>query len=91
MTGTLTRPATTLGSAPSMPATTMMTRAAARRRALAEQAVESGDADVVQPLDVVAHQLGRARRLLGDRQVGGAGGGDDDRALARRDVLLAQA
>ena len=27
ITGTLTRPATTLGSAPSMPATTMMTRA----------------------------------------------------------------
>src|SRR6478736_9749434 len=31
ITGALTRPATTLGRAPSMPATTMMTRAALRR------------------------------------------------------------
>ena len=51
--------------------------------ALAEQPVQAGDADVVQPLDVVAHQLGRARRLFRDRQVRGAGGGHDDRALAR--------
>ena len=60
----------------------MMTRAAVEARALAEQAMEAGDADVVQPVDVVAHQLGRARRFFGDRQVGRAGRGDDDRALA---------
>ena len=59
-------------------------------RALAEQAVEPGDADVVQPRDLVAHQFRRARRFLGDRQVGGAGRGDDDRALARGDVLLSK-
>ena len=52
-------------------------------RALAEQTVEAGDADVVQAVDVVAHQLGRARRFFGDRQVGRAGRGDQDRALAR--------
>ena len=34
--------------------------------ALAEQAMQSGDADVVQPLDVVAHEFGGARRLFGD-------------------------
>ena len=66
-----TSPATTLGSAPSMPATTMMTRAASRRALLAEQAVEAGDADVVEPLDVVAHQLSGAapppRRPAGPR------------------------
>jgi hypothetical protein len=53
-----TRPATTLGSAPSMPATTMITRAAARR-ARSPSSGGAGDADVVQPVDVVAHQLGR--------------------------------
>ena len=62
--GTLTSPETTLGSAPSIPATTMMTRAASRRCAFAEQAVESGDADVVEAVDLVAHELGGAARLL---------------------------
>ncbi len=51
---------------------------------LGEQAVEAGDADVVQPVDRVAHDLGGDRGLLGDRQVGGAGGGDEDRAPAGR-------
>ena len=69
----------------------MMTRADVEARALAEQAVEAGDADVVEALDVVAHQLGGERRFFGDRQVRRAGGGDDDRALAGRDVLLTQA
>ena len=41
-------------------------------------------------VDVVAHDLGGARRLFGDRQVRGAGRRDDDRALAGRDVLLPQ-
>ena len=51
----------------------MMTRADAKALVFAEQAVEAGDADVVQPLDRVAHHLGGDRRLLGDRQVGRAG------------------
>ncbi len=50
------RPPTTLGRAPSMPATTMMTAAASRPAALAEQPVEAGDADVVEPLDLDAHR-----------------------------------
>ena len=69
----------------------MMTRAAAEARSLAEQAMQAGDADVVQPCDLVAHELGRARRFFGDRQVRRAGGGDDDRAFAGGDVLLAEA
>ena len=84
MTGTSTSPPTTLGSAPSMPATTMMTRAAIEAVVFAEQPVEAGDADVVQPIDRVAHDLGGDGRFLGDRQVGRAGGGDQDRAAARR-------
>ena len=66
-----------------MPATTMIDAGRGEPCALAEQAVDAGDADVVEPVDVVAHQLRGARRFLGDRQVGGAGGGDEDRALAR--------
>ena len=60
MTGTLTSPATTLGNAPSIPATT-------------EQPMESGDADVVNPLDGVAHQFGRQRCLFGDGLIRRAG------------------
>ena len=86
-----TRPATTLGSAPSMPATTMMTRAAFRRACSPSSRWSAGDADVVEPVDRVAHQLGGDRRFFGDRQVGGAGGGDEDGAAARRDVAAAQA
>ena len=52
--------------------------------------MEPGDADVVEAVDVVAHELGGARGFFGDRQVRRAGRGDEDRALARRDVLLAE-
>ena len=69
----------------------MITRAGVEPLALAEQAMEAGDADVVQPVDLVAHQLGGAGRLFGDRQVRRAGRRDEDRALARRDVLLRKA
>ena len=46
--------------------------------------------DVVQALDLVAHELCRARRFFGDRQIGRAGGGDEDAAFARRDVFLTE-
>ena len=49
---------------------------------LGEEPMESCDADVVEPIDDVAHQLGRDRRLFRDRQVGRASGGHDDRAAA---------
>ena len=37
--------------------------------ALAQDPMNAGDADVVQPLDVVAHQVGGDRGLLGDADV----------------------
>ena len=81
-------PATTLGSAPSMPATTMMTRAEERRSRCAEHAMDAGDADVVHAIDGVAHHLRGDRGLFGDRLIGGAGGAQRDRALAGRRVAL---
>ena len=39
---------------------------------LGEQPVKPGDADVVQPIDRVAHDLGRDGRFFRHRQVGGA-------------------
>ena len=68
-----------------MPATTTMTRAAASRSCSREQAMESGDADVVQPIDDVPHRLGGDARLLPRRKIRGAGRGDEHRALARRE------
>ena len=62
----------------------MMTRAEAEAIAFAEHTMDAGDADVVEPLDAVAHHVGGDDRFLGDRQIGRAGGGDDDRAPARR-------
>ena len=67
-----------------------MTRAACRRALLGEQAVQPGDADVVEPVDGVAHQFGGDRRLLGHRQVGRAGARHQHRAGALRDVALAK-
>ena len=46
MTGQSTRPPTTLGSAPSMPAHTTTTSAAAQAVALPQQAVDAGHAHV---------------------------------------------
>ena len=56
---------------------------------LAEQAVDAGDADVEQPIDRVAHHLGRDARFLGDRQIGCARRRDEDRAAAGLHVALA--
>ena len=67
-----------------MPATTITTRAAARRVALAEQPVKAGDADVVQSRSTVLPiNSAVTRRLLGDGDVGRAGGGDNDVILCR--------
>jgi hypothetical protein len=54
----------------------------------AEQTVDAGDADIEQPIDGVAHYLCGHARLLGDRQVGGAGRGDKDGAAPRLYVTL---
>ena len=62
----------------------MMTRAAERRSRSLQDAVDAGDADVVEPLDAIAHQVGGDRRFLGDRDIRRAGRRDGDRALAGR-------
>src|SRR5581483_6174639 len=53
-------------------------------------AVNTGDADIVEMLDVVAHDLGGGDRLFGDRNVAGAGGDDGDGALAVLFFVAAQ-
>src|SRR5919197_442062 len=48
----------------------------AQALALGHDAVDAGDARVPDPLDAVAHRLGRERGLLGDGDVARAGGDD---------------
>ena len=50
--------------------------------------MDAGNADVIEPIDRVAHQLGRDRRLFRDRDVGRAGRTEDDGARARRNGSL---
>ena len=84
MTGTDTRPATTLGKRAFHPGDDDDDARRGEPVALAEQPMESGDADVVDAFDGVAHELGRKRRFFGDRLIGCAGRRDDNRALAGR-------
>ena len=53
-----------------------------------QQAVNAGDSNVVDVLDIVAHQFRGDDGFLGDRNVTGSGGYDYDHALA---VLFAVA
>ena len=73
------------GRAPSMPATTIMTRAAVEAVLGGEQAVQAGHAHVVQAVHAVVHDLGADRGLLGDGLVRRAGRGDQDRPDPGRD------
>ena len=52
--------------------------------------MQSGDADVVQTAHVIAHEFRRPGGLLGDREISGARGGDDDGPLAAGHISLAQ-
>ena len=54
----------------------------------AEQAVQAGDADVVEAIDRVAHQLRGDRRFLGDGQIGRAGARDQHGADAGWNLAL---
>src|SRR5208337_2023251 len=47
-----------------------------------QQAVDAGDSDVVDVLNIVAHQFGGDDCLFGYRDVAGSGGDDHDHALA---------
>ena len=93
MTGTATRPATTEGSAPSMPAATTM-RADAGGAHLLErpgEPVQAGDAHVEGGHGVDPHGADHRDGLAGDGHVAGAGREDADRAahLRRRRVRAA--
>jgi len=52
--------------------------------------MKPSNAHVVQAFDLVAHELGRDCRFLGDRKISRNRGGDNDCAGAGNDVLLAQ-
>ena len=78
MTGLETSPATTLGNAPSMPATTTSTLARRMFSDLASNRCRPGHADVVNPFDAVAHDFRRDRRFLGHGQITRAGANDAD-------------
>ena len=52
-----------------------------------EQAVQAGDAYVVEAVDLVAIELGRQRGFFGDGQVARTGAGDDDASIAGRGGL----
>jgi hypothetical protein len=57
------------------------------RRAMGEQAVNSGDSDVIDMLNFVAHHFGGDYRFFGYRDVAGSGGDDHDHALAALLIL----
>ena len=59
-------------------------------RPLAEQAMQPGHADVVEPRHIVSHQLGRTGSFLGHRQIGRAGRRDHDIPFPRHYVLLTE-
>src|SRR5258708_12638061 len=48
-----------------------------------QQAVNSGDADVIKLLHAIAHHSRGEHSFLGDRDVTGAGGNDEDGSLPR--------
>src|SRR5437667_455746 len=70
----------------------MSSRETRRSGAAAQEAVNAGDADVVDAAHRGAHRLGGDRRLFGDGNVAGATGDDRDRAGARlRELQLEDA
>ena len=78
MTGTATRPPTTLGQGALHAGNDHdHPRRASRSRRRREQAVEPGDAHVEEPVDAAAHDLGGDRGLLGHRDIRGARAGDE--------------
>ncbi len=47
-----------------------------------QQAVDAGDADVVEMLDAIAHEAGGEQGFFGDGNIAGAGGDHRDGAFA---------
>ena len=87
MTGHSTRPPTTLGRAPSIPATTTRASAFFKCGSWCKQPVQARDPDVGDERDVAVPGLGRHPRLLGDRQVAGPGRHDHHAAQLRSVVV----
>ena len=52
-----------------MPATTISDAGAPQALVFVQQAMEAGDADIVEAIDRVAHDVGGHRRFLGDRKI----------------------
>ena len=59
-----------------MPATTITTYL------VGEKAMDSGDPDIVEPLNTVPHDVRRDDRFFRHRQIRGAGGDDENRPAA---------
>ncbi len=59
-------------------------------RPLRQEAMNAGNADVVQPIDGVAHKLGGDSGFFGHRQVGRSGARDEQGAVSPRDLSLCQ-
>ena len=53
--------------------------------------MDPGDTDVEQPVDGIAHDLGRYAGFLGDRQIGRTCRCDQNRTVARPHFLLPEA
>ena len=52
--------------------------------------MKTGDADVVESVDSIAHELGGDDCLFSDRQIGCACAGDQHRAVSARDLSLVE-
>src|SRR5512146_1085041 len=57
---------------------------------VSKETVNSGDANIVDSANVIAHQLGCNRGFFGDRDVAGSGADNRDSSLPQLLVLLAQ-
>ena len=78
MIGRLISPATTLGKAPSIPATTIDDIRVSDRFQLVQKPMQPGHAHVINPFHPIAHDFGGDNRFLGDGQVAGPGADDGD-------------
>ena len=74
-----------------MPAQTTTTRASRQPFAIAHQAVNAGDSDIVDGVHVIAHQFGGDLGFFRDRNIAGAGADHGDPALAVHGTVAPEA
>ncbi len=82
MTGTPTRPPTTLGQGAFHAGADDHYASFGQSFAIGEKAVDSGDADVVEVFDLVAHEFGGHDRFFGYGDVAGSRGNHGDGSFA---------